>query len=753
MLKTGYATSVQKTISVAFSFLAIVLFCTALIFAAPLPFSNEKLSEPNDLDAVRQTQEQGLRIWDRRCEPFVRFFQTRDDILVVRSGEYVAGNFATINAQENSLEILSESMTGPHGSLPLRTRVFYKLRQNRLSICYQFEAAETVELSNGLDVTMASSNWKVVKCRNQFSTLKTILFKNRDQNYHQALQQVYEFCDKNDRLVMLFPNPFHSMVTIEERAPRLLFYWHVLPGGPLIKSYKPAGPPLASVLEKGSRIQRELELVILDKYERIPSIPLAYFSPFPKAFDQIITIGLDDIPFQRWKFPLSGSDVQAPVQRDLIHLLEKHPQMKMSWVVVPDAITHKEELANPDYPVGQWWRAHGQHRIAAAGPYDYQQWLRDIDQHKVVLGYEDRVALGSHGLHHTPEQEYGLNWEFQYYDPIFCDSTMHAILQEYDLLGLSAASRRWIRFPGFVFTRSAIDALIKYKFLLFDYGPAAIALPWTTYKSPYGQIWGMQAQWEGDTPQPFSVMDEILAQGMVCHCAGHPWVWFKNGDSTAFNKLDEIFSMAEKKYPHLGYLWPDEMGQFAQETADLHYLSTSLSKQEFLFSFTGKTSEQSVYIEWPSYLPAPQRMLVDNIEQSSWQFRSGRLICTLPELPDGVHTIRLPVQTADADLENEIISVHNTELKLGNAFPNPFHHSTTIRIEAPQSAENQMAVTIFNGIGKRVRRLFHGSIITGVYDVQWDGLDDRGQRLAAGVYFCRVDGFGSSKTLKLLFLP
>ena len=490
-------------------------------------------------------------------------------------------------------------------------------------------------------MTLASSNWKWVQPRNHFSALEPIRFDNKDKNYHLALQQVYEFSDERNKLVLVFPNPYHSLVTIEERAPRLFFYWQVLPGGPLIKSFKPAGPPLASVLEKGCCVQRELELILLNK--KTPTLtPLAYFSPYPEACDQIITIGLDDIPFQRWKFPLSGADSQAPVQRELVHLLEKHPQMKMSWVMVPDAITHADELANPDYPSGRWWRAHGKHRILTASPETYKQWLRNIDQHKVVLGYEDRVALGSHGLHHTPEQEYGPNWEFQYYDPIFCDSTFQAIVQEYDLLGLSPASRRWIRFPGFVFTRSTLDALIKCKFVLFDYGPAAIALPWTTYLSPQGQIWGMQARWEGDTPQPFSIMDEILGQGMVCHCAGHPWVWFKGGDAAAFKQLDDIFSMAETKYPHLGYLWPDEMGLFAHETAKLHYLTSTLSMKEYLFSFSGQTDGQSVYIEWPTNLPAPTSMLVDNREHSSWLNRNGRIICTLPKLAPGEHTLRMP---------------------------------------------------------------------------------------------------------------
>ena len=68
-------------------------------------------------------------------------------------------------------------------------------------------------------------------------------------------------------------------------------------------------------------------------------------------------------------------------------------------------------------------------------------------------------------------------------------------------------------------------------------------------------------------------------------------------------------------------------------------------------------------------------------------------------------------------------------------------------------SQNQVEVTIFNAIGKRVRGLFLAGLSSGLYKFQWDGLDDHGRRLAAGVYFCRVTCFGCAKTLKLLFLP
>ena len=65
--------------------------------------------------------------------------------------------------------------------------------------------------------------------------------------------------------------------------------------------------------------------------------------------------------------------------------------------------------------------------------------------------------------------------------------------------------------------------------------------------------------------------------------------------------------------------------------------------------------------------------------------------------------------------------------------PNPFNPETRIELELPQSA--RAVLQIYDGNGRRVRRLLDRDLPAGVHGVSWDGQDDSGQTLASGVYF------------------
>jgi photosystem II stability/assembly factor-like uncharacterized protein len=71
----------------------------------------------------------------------------------------------------------------------------------------------------------------------------------------------------------------------------------------------------------------------------------------------------------------------------------------------------------------------------------------------------------------------------------------------------------------------------------------------------------------------------------------------------------------------------------------------------------------------------------------------------------------------------------------GNA-PNPFRDHTSLRLEL--TAPGVLDVAIFDVTGRQVRRLASGRREAGIHTITWDGRDDAGHRVAAGVYQCRV---------------
>jgi hypothetical protein len=76
------------------------------------------------------------------------------------------------------------------------------------------------------------------------------------------------------------------------------------------------------------------------------------------------------------------------------------------------------------------------------------------------------------------------------------------------------------------------------------------------------------------------------------------------------------------------------------------------------------------------------------------------------------------------------------ELRLLNA-PNPFADATTIRFTL--SGRGPAELRVLDVTGRRVRELASGERGIGTHRVVWDGRDDAGRRVAAGVYFARLE--------------
>ncbi len=84
------------------------------------------------------------------------------------------------------------------------------------------------------------------------------------------------------------------------------------------------------------------------------------------------------------------------------------------------------------------------------------------------------------------------------------------------------------------------------------------------------------------------------------------------------------------------------------------------------------------------------------------------------------------------------------------AAPNPFNPAVTVSWSLPRAGELDMRV--YDLAGRLVRVLHDGPAAAGPGAVTWQGRDDAGRTLAAGVYVCRVCAGDDEKTLKLTLL-
>jgi photosystem II stability/assembly factor-like uncharacterized protein len=90
------------------------------------------------------------------------------------------------------------------------------------------------------------------------------------------------------------------------------------------------------------------------------------------------------------------------------------------------------------------------------------------------------------------------------------------------------------------------------------------------------------------------------------------------------------------------------------------------------------------------------------------------------------------------------------DLRLGEGAPNPFRGSTSI--EFAVGRPGHVRLTVHDAAGRRVRMLVDGPFEAGTAVASWDGRDEGGRRVAAGVYFLTLEGAGTSRSGKVTLL-
>lgn len=84
------------------------------------------------------------------------------------------------------------------------------------------------------------------------------------------------------------------------------------------------------------------------------------------------------------------------------------------------------------------------------------------------------------------------------------------------------------------------------------------------------------------------------------------------------------------------------------------------------------------------------------------------------------------------------------------AAPNPVLGSGSIRFALP--AAGRASLVLYDAAGRRVRTLFHGNLPAGPHLAHWDGRSDGGARVAAAVYFARLESMGTVVSTKVVLM-
>ena len=152
------------------------------------------------------------------------------------------------------------------------------------------------------------------------------------------------------------------------------------------------------------------------------------------------------------------------------------------------------------------------------------------------------------------------------------------------------------------------------------------------------------------------------------------------------------------------------------------------------------------------------RTLADNIEGIFGNIVFNVLDTNIEELEVSVNYLRWNENQASenvlvATFTNSTLSIDETapqQFALYDNYPNPFNPSTRLSYDIAEQV--RVNITIFDAVGREVIKLFDGIQNPGFQNVVWNGKDQFGQNVPAGIYIYRMNAGGFISTKKMVLL-
>ena len=117
---------------------------------------------------------------------------------------------------------------------------------------------------------------------------------------------------------------------------------------------------------------------------------------------------------------------------------------------------------------------------------------------------------------------------------------------------------------------------------------------------------------------------------------------------------------------------------------------------------------------------------------SCWS-HDGTQICYVLEKDNGHELYIKDFEFASSPTPVYFIAEIPEDIIIHGNYPNPFNPSTTIEFSIPESG--LVDLVIYNVMGQKVRTLISEQLNQGIHTVVWDGCDEHGLPVSAGIYF------------------
>ncbi len=208
----------------------------------------------------------------------------------------------------------------------------------------------------------------------------------------------------------------------------------------------------------------------------------------------------------------------------------------------------------------------------------------------------------------------------------------------------------------------------------------------------------------------------------------------------AENNLDAIDTRKPPLFKDLGFLYfsrPDWDAEYEKFNGDFRRGLGEGQVWEFDVSNPRKSTGR-IHLSGIESVPADYQMALINLDNTTPVDVRLNSDYTFDPVREKTR-FRLIIGLSNF-VQSEINKYIPTTITLYQNYPNPFNPSTTIGFALPQNAAVKLVVV--NILGQEIKTLAEGFWGAGIHHVLWNGDDQKGYRVASGVYFCRLS-FGN----------